>query len=94
MERKKNMHVWKTVNSALPADIFPGSFLLELLGAERVLIEDHQGIQEYGDEKICVKTKFGSVAVFGKNLRLSCLSKEQLVIIGPISQITVNRRDC
>jgi len=93
MEHKKKMLGWQAFNAALPPELLPGQFLLELLGRERVLIENHQGVQEYGGEKICIKTSFGSVSVCGKDLRLSCLSKERLVIVGPVSQIAVTRRD-
>ncbi len=75
----------------LPDAALPGLPLIEIHGQERVLIENHQGIREYGDEKICVKTAFGSVSVCGKGLHLSCLSKERLVINGPISHIVVTR---
>lgn len=93
MERKKDILGWLTDNASLPSEILHGKFLLELLGKERVLIENHQGIQEYGNERICVKTSFGSVCVYGKGLHLSCLSKERLVIVGPVSQISVTGRD-
>ena len=93
MEHKKKMVGWPAFNAALPSELLPGQFLLELLGRERVLIENHQGVQEYGGEKICIKASFGSVAVCGNDLRLSCLSKERLVIVGAVAQITVIRRD-
>ena len=91
MERKRKMPGWMTVSAALPSELMPGQFLVELLGRERVLIENHQGVQEYSDGKICVKAPFGSVCVCGKDLRLSCLSKERLVIVGPVSQIALTR---
>ena len=94
MERKRNMLRWMAEKASFPSELLPGNFLLELLGQGRVLIENHQGIQEYGDDRICVVTTFGSVSVFGKGLHLSCLSKERLVIIGPITQIAVTRRNC
>lgn len=86
------MFSWLAANAELPSESLPGQFVLELLSNERVLIENHQGVQEYGCEKICVKTAFGSVSVCGKDLHLSCLSKERLVIVGPVSQITVSKR--
>ena len=91
MERKKTMLGWLADTVSLPFELMPGQFLLELLGQERILIENHKGVQEYGNEKICVRTSFGSVSICGMELRLSCLSKEKLVIIGPISQIIVSR---
>ena len=92
MERKGNMFGWIAANAGIPAGSLPGQFILELLNHERVLIENHQGVQEYGSDKICVKTAFGSVSVCGKDLRISCLSKERLVIVGPVSQIAVSKR--
>ena len=91
MDSRKKILGWFNVNADILSESLPGKFLLELLGQERVLIENHLGIREYGDEKICVKTAFGSVSVCGKGLHLSCLSKERLVINGPISQIAVTR---
>ena len=94
MDHKKKMPGWMVIDTVLPSELLHGQFLLELLGRERVLIENHQGILEYGSEKICIKTAFGSVAVSGTDLHLSCLSKERLVIVGPVSQVAVTRRDC
>lgn len=91
MGPRKKILGWFAVNADLPSELLPGRFLLEILGQDRVLIENHQGIWEYGDERICVKTSFGSVSVCGKGLHLSCLSRERLVINGPICQILVTR---
>ena len=92
MERKRKMLGWLVDNADLPSESLPGQFILELLGRDRVLIENHKGVQEYGIERICVRTSFGSVSVCGSDLRLSCLSKERLVIVGPVSNITVSGR--
>ena len=94
MDRKKKMLGWLSDNAMLPSETLPGQFILELLGHERVLIEDHQGVMEYGTDKICVKTAFGFVSICGKGLHLSCLSKERLVIRGPVTHIEVTRRGC
>ena len=89
MDRKKILG-WLAENAALPSEALPGQFILELLGCERVLIENHQGVQEYGSDKIRVKSPFGSVSICGKNLLLSCMSKERLVILGPVTNIEVS----
>lgn len=90
MEKKK-MLGWTTAAGFLPSELQSGRFLLELLGQDRILIENHQGIREYGNEKISIKTTFGTVSVCGKDLQLSCMSREQLVIVGPIDHITLSR---
>ena len=93
MEHKKSMLGWLADAVSLPSELMTGRFLLELLGQGRILIENHQGVQEYANEKICVRTSFGSVSIFGRELHLSCLSRERLVIVGPVSQITVSREE-
>ena len=82
-----------TDGTGLSMEPLPGQAIVEITGDARVLIENHQGVQEYGGEKTCIKTSFGSVAVCGNDLRLSCLSKERLVIVGAVAHITVIRRD-
>lgn len=58
--------------------------LVEILGRSRVLVEHHKGILGYGDEEILVGATFGMVCVTGKDLRLCCMSREQLFISGRI----------
>ena len=71
----------------------PGLPLVEISGDRRVLIENHRGVTQYGREKICVKVKYGQVAVQGRGLELSRMTKEALVICGRIDGITLHRRD-
>jgi len=78
----------------LTEEQIPGQFLVEILGHDRVLIENHRGVREYGTEKIGVKSNFGSVVVFGKGLELCRMSREQLIIRGQIENIALYRRRC
>lgn len=69
----------------------PGVPLVEIIGDRRLLVENHQGVCEYGDEQICVNTRLGKIFVNGSSLELAQMSKEQLVITGSIASITVER---
>ena len=69
----------------------PGLPLIELAGDQRVLIEKHQGVTEYGTERTVVNVKFGQVCVCGRNLELSRMTKGQLVISGRIESIHLLR---
>lgn len=69
----------------------PGLPLAELAGDKRVLIENHQGVTEYGEERICVKVSFGILCVCGQELALHSMSKQQLVICGRIDRIELLR---
>ncbi len=72
----------------------PGQPLLELLGNNRVLIENHRGIMEYGSERIQVRVKFGSICVCGEKLQLCRMQGTLLVITGCIRDISVNKAGC
>lgn len=69
----------------------PGVPLVELSGDSRVLIENHQGVTQYGGERICIKVAYGCVQVCGCNLILSRMTPGQLVIRGRIESVTLRR---
>ncbi len=75
----------------LQAEPFPGMPLVELLGDRRVLIENHQGVTEYGCNQICVKVKFGQICVCGSSLKLARMTKQQMVVLGNIDSVSVIR---
>ncbi len=75
----------------LPGESLPGQSLLELYGDNRVLIENHQGILEYGTQKIQVKVKYGCICICGQGLQLCRMQGQQLVIVGRVESIGINR---
>lgn len=70
----------------------PGIPLVELAGDGRVLIENHQGVLEYGLTQIRVRVKWGSILVSGEGLCLRHMTRSRLVICGQISGIGLERR--
>lgn len=58
--------------------------LAEIYGKDRVLVEQHRGIQSYGTECIRIGATYGVLVVEGEGLRLCCMSRSQLVIRGAI----------
>lgn len=76
----------------LPGEAGFGQPLIELAGDRRVLVEHHQGVIQYGRDKICVKVKYGTVAVSGCDLELVRMTKEQLIICGRIDSVHLVRR--
>lgn len=66
--------------------------LVELAGTGRILIENHNGIAEYGDTAITIKMCYGCLAVQGQNLEILQITKHQLVITGTINALTILRR--
>lgn len=79
-------------NADLSAESLPGVPIVEIAGESRVLIERHAGMTEYSRERICVKVCYGCVCVYGCNLELTRMSKEQLIISGKIDGVLIQRR--
>ncbi len=73
----------KTWKEALPR----ARTLAELYGADRLLVEAHRGVLGYGTDCIRIGATYGSLIVRGEDLRLCCMSREQLVVRGSIRQV-------
>ena len=76
----------------LPTEPLPGMPLVEIAGDCRVLVERHMGVIAYDNGQICVKVSFGQICVCGCDLELVQMTKAQLVIMGKIYSVTMQRR--
>ena len=65
--------------------------ILELCGNNRVLIENHCGVMEYGTELIRIRVKNGDYCVVGSGLRLCKMCEEKLLIRGVIQEVLVRK---
>lgn len=72
-------------------EVLPGDTIIEVIGEGRVLIEGHHGVTEYGEEKICVKTRLTVVEITGCNLKLSNMTSNKLIVTGEISSVQLQR---
>lgn len=81
-----------TAAANLHDEPIPTQPLVEILCDRRVLVENHQGVVEYGTNQICIKVKYGTIAVCGCNLELARMMKGQLVITGKIESVMLQRR--
>jgi sporulation protein YqfC len=75
----------------LPGESMPAQPIVELCGDSRVLIEHHRGVIEYGPEKIVIRVRYGTIHVFGNELKLCRMSGCLLVITGRIDKIGIFR---
>ena len=82
-----------TEATQLQDEAIPGLPLVEIMDTQRVLIENHQGVVEYGTNRISVKVKFGTVSICGCNLELARMIKGQLIISGRIDSVHLQRRE-
>lgn len=76
----------------LQGEALPGQPLVEIFGERRVLIEHHNGVIEYGKEKIQVKMRYGCLCISGDGLELSKMNVDQLIICGRIDSVSIIRR--
>ena len=74
----------------LSDEVLPRQPLVEICADRRVLIENHGGVTEYGSEKIAVRVRFGTVAVYGMGLKLCKMAPQQLVITGKIHTVELS----
>ena len=72
-------------------EVAPGQPLVEICGERRVLIENHRGVSRYGSELICVRVRYGEVALRGCGLELARMTREQIVVCGRIDSINLIR---
>ena len=93
MDRQRHLLDRFVENMDLTGEPIPGQPVLELAGDSRILVENHLGITQYCCDKICVKMKFGYIAVCGRSLELAQMTREQLVITGQIDAVTIHRRN-
>ena len=93
MKRNRPMLQRMAAKADIAADLIPGVPLVELAGDRRVLVENHCGVTEYGIHKICVSVSYGCLWVEGEQLKLSHMSRENLVICGKIHNISLVRKE-
>ena len=58
--------------------------LVEIIGNRRVLIENHTGITEFGNERITASN------TGGRDLQITLISEEQIVIVGKIGSVLLD----
>ena len=61
--------------------------IIELVGDEKLIIENHRGIVKYSCEEMQVRVGFGTVCISGKNLSMSELMCEEITLEGEIAKI-------
>ena len=76
----------------LSAEAVPHVPLVEIAGDSRVLVENHDGVMEYGTRQIRVRLNYGHLCICGSDMELTRMNREQLIISGYIDSVTLVRR--
>lgn len=71
----------------LPEDVVLGLPRLVLLGDLQVLIEHHEGLAEFGPERVVVHTAKGDVAVRGAHLTVGAVDRDTVVLTGQVRSV-------
>lgn len=57
------------------------------IGSHSVLVENHCGIREFTQERICLATRCGMICVEGSGLSLTEVRRDALVVRGEIRHV-------
>lgn len=93
MRSIKKMAEQIPIKMDLCSELMPGQLLVEILDYGRVLVENHCGVIMYTPCEICIRSSKGMVRVLGEQLMLARMTKEQLVIIGNILQVCLEKEN-
>ena len=86
-ERKEALsrHLERTLQ--LPNGLLSKQPRMELSGNRRVLIEGCNGIVEYSEDRICLRTDIGTIRFMGRNLCMHRLNPSCAVISGRLLSV-------
>ena len=72
----------------LPQDLVFGWPRSVLLGDEKLIVEQHQGIYACTEQEIVLKTLCGLLVITGEKLSLSRYDRDGLVVFGKIEKLS------
>ena len=61
--------------------------LMHITGNERLLMENHKGLLEYGNSKIRIASTAGPVEIEGENLAIRTVGRDDMLITGNIKSV-------
>lgn len=71
----------------IPKEIITGIPVLSITGVTEINLENHNGILEYTDVLIRIRTRCGQLKISGKKLQVEYYSNDEIKICGKISSI-------
>lgn len=88
MQYRKNRHLQRLAGILeIPQDIVLDLPRITMLGNQQLLVENHKGIIEYTPFLVRIKLNQGELTILGKNLMLSNLQLEQILVEGIVGEI-------
>jgi sporulation protein YqfC len=65
--------------------------VLHLTGGERLLMENHRGLLEYGNAKIRIASTAGTVEIEGENLTIKSVGRDDVLVTGRIKSVNISK---
>ena len=81
------MMLEKLKQADIPQELVLGWPRSVLLGDEKLIVEQHQGIYACTDQEIILKTLCGLLVITGRRLSLSRYDRDGLVVLGRIEKL-------
>ena len=72
----------------IPQELVLGWPRSVLLGDEKLIVEQHQGIYACTEQEIIVKTECGHLVITGERLSMSRCDRDGLVVFGTIQKLS------
>ena len=70
-----------------PRDVVLGETLISIEGGRSLVIENYRSILFYGDDRLKLLTRTGTVSVEGKGLRIEYYDEESMKVTGTIRRV-------
>lgn len=89
MKVEKNIGISEKIISMcnIPKEAALGYPVITISGKSEVIVESYQGIIEYNDEVIRLRTKSGQVKVCGEKLNITYYTNDEMKILGKIDSL-------
>jgi sporulation protein YqfC len=88
VQYRKSRHLQRLAGMLeIPQDIVLDLPRITMLGNQQLLVENHKGIIEYTPSLVRIKLNQGELIISGKDLTLSNLQVEQILVEGTVGDV-------
>ena len=92
MERREKPKKARAIDRAADRFDLPGEVIgdlprLTVIGGQRVIVENHKGLMDYGPNNIVIAGGKVTLKLTGDNLELRAMNAEDLLITGDVFQV-------
>lgn len=71
----------------IPLDVAANVPRVLMVGSYRLHVENHRGVESFGENKLVLKTDQGALIVTGQRLQIQVIYPEEIWVEGEISEV-------